>query len=601
MSKSEVKSWLHTRNNIEGIAIAIVLAFVLRAFLIEAFVIPTGSMAHGLSGEHFRLTCACCGQGWAYGLQESEASGAVGLNPKPVIPQGAICPNCNYPYASEFRSLPQARPIQISGGDRVLVMKYLYDLCGPQPWDVIVFKNPQNNRQNYIKRLIGRPGETIEIVHGDIFVKLPGETEFKIRRKPRHAQQVLWHLFYDNDHCPDPQIVKESAINPPAWNCIEGNVLRTHDGRVLRVEGDTPATLRFLPGQCGWIPYNSYNARQGRQLLDATTDVCSDFQLRFTLKTVGNTRADATATFAVRDHLFRVRYEDGAGVILLHRRRGDLDAIWEPVLTAAHLRTVGKPLTLVIEHVDWQFRVLDDSGKTLATIPDTIYPHDYATATYWANLTAHQTALQYALDDLEAKPATPEIVGQRKSIRAKLQIAKADYQMVMNPTIELSAAPNCELWHVKLSRDVFYTSFRLNPIWQRNGAEYNYIRSLLQQGQEPIGPNSWRRDDYNGSFLAWGVQGNPITLRQFPDDSDRDEFFCLGDNSAQSLDGRGWQAAAPTLKLTDDAGNPVYQLGTVPRRNMLGRAALVYWAAGFRLPILRWPIVPDAGNIRLIR
>ncbi len=600
MSDSKPKSWAHTRNNIEGIAIAIILAFVLRAFLIEAFVIPTGSMAGGLHGEHFELTCACCGQQWAYGLQESESGGAIGINPKAVTPQNAICPNCNYPYASEFRGRKPQR-VKISGGDRVLVMKYIYELRNPQPWDVVVFKNPQNNRQNYIKRLIGRPGETIEIVHGDIFVKLPGESEFKIRRKPRHAQQMLWHLFYDNDHCPDPQIVAERVINPPEWQCIEGNVLRTFHGRVLRPEGDTPATLRFLPGSCGWIPYNGYNARHGRQLLDASTDVCSDLQLRFTLKPVGDTAADASATFAIRDHLFRVRYTDAAGLTLLHRPRANLDASWKEIAASAVSRVVGKPLTLVIEHADWQFRVLDDAGNTLLTAPEAIYPCDYATASYWGNLYNHQSTLQQTLDGLEIKPATAAITKQIKTLRAEMQLAQARFQMLMNPTIELSAAPNCELWHIKLARDVFYTSFRLDESWQRNGAEYRYTQSLRRDDQTPLGPNSWRRDSLDGSYLAWGVQGNPIALRQFPDAPDRDEYFCLGDNSAQSLDGRGWQAAAPTLKLTDDDGTPIYQLGTVPRRNILGRAALVYWAAGYRLPILNWPIVPNAGNIRLIR
>jgi len=59
----------------------------------------------------------------------------------------------------------------VNAGDRVLVLKYLYRFREPEPWDVVVFRNPQDNRQNYIKRLIGLAGETIEIVHGDIFYK----------------------------------------------------------------------------------------------------------------------------------------------------------------------------------------------------------------------------------------------------------------------------------------------------------------------------------------------------------------------------------------------------------------------------------------------
>ena len=96
---------------------------------------------------------------------------------------------------------------------------------------------------------------------------------------------------------------------------------------------------------------------------------------------------------------------------------------------------------------------------------------------------------------------------------------------------------------------------------------------------------------------------NPITLRKF-DDSDLDEFFVLGDNSPQSLDSRAWTLASPTLRLFDDAGEPHYQLGTVPRYNMIGKAFCVYWPAGFSVPALPsgFPrVLPNVGRMRLIR
>ena len=46
---------------------------------------------------------------------------------------------------------------------------------------------------------------------------------------------------------------------------------------------------------------------------------------------------------------------------------------------------------------------------------------------------------------------------------------------------------------------------------------------------------------------------------------------------------------------------PIYQLGTVPRYNLLGKGFMVYWPAGFRLPILNRAIVPNVGKMRLIR
>lgn len=103
---------------------------------------------------------------------------------------------------------------------------------------------------------------------------------------------------------------------------------------------------------------------------------------------------------------------------------------------------------------------------------------------------------------------------------------------------------------------------------------------------------------------GWGTTDNPITLRQDPSQSDLDEFFVMGDNSPASLDGRQWVQAAPTLRLRErsDGQDMIYQLGTVPRYNLIGRAFFVYWPAGYRVPALpRLPLIPNVGKMRLIR
>src|SRR5688500_6452646 len=48
-------------DTIEAIIIALIMALTFRAFIIEAFVIPTGSMAPTLLGAHFNVTCPQCG------------------------------------------------------------------------------------------------------------------------------------------------------------------------------------------------------------------------------------------------------------------------------------------------------------------------------------------------------------------------------------------------------------------------------------------------------------------------------------------------------------------------------------------------------------
>src|SRR6478609_44741 len=49
------------KETIESILVAFILAFVFRAFVVEAFVIPTGSMAPTLLGAHMRFRCNDCG------------------------------------------------------------------------------------------------------------------------------------------------------------------------------------------------------------------------------------------------------------------------------------------------------------------------------------------------------------------------------------------------------------------------------------------------------------------------------------------------------------------------------------------------------------
>ena len=73
-------------------------------------------------------------------------------------------------------------------GDRIFVSKYTYGYSKhsfpfspsitnkryfskqPQRGDLVVFKTPADNRTDYIKRLIGMPGDTIQFIEGDIFI-----------------------------------------------------------------------------------------------------------------------------------------------------------------------------------------------------------------------------------------------------------------------------------------------------------------------------------------------------------------------------------------------------------------------------------------------
>ncbi|HNY36009.1 MAG TPA: signal peptidase I [Candidatus Pacearchaeota archaeon] len=55
-------------------------------------------------------------------------------------------------------------------GDYLIIDELSYKLREPQRGEVIVFKYPLNPSYRYIKRIIGLPGETIEIKNGEVFV-----------------------------------------------------------------------------------------------------------------------------------------------------------------------------------------------------------------------------------------------------------------------------------------------------------------------------------------------------------------------------------------------------------------------------------------------
>lgn len=57
-----------------------------------------------------------------------------------------------------------------SNQEYLIVNKLSYNLNEPKRGDVIVFRAPNNPQYDYIKRIIGLPGETVKIVNNSIFI-----------------------------------------------------------------------------------------------------------------------------------------------------------------------------------------------------------------------------------------------------------------------------------------------------------------------------------------------------------------------------------------------------------------------------------------------
>ena len=59
----------------------------------------------------------------------------------------------------------------LKNGDNLIVSKITYKVKDPERFDIIVFPFRESKDTNYIKRIIGLPGETVQIDHeGNIFI-----------------------------------------------------------------------------------------------------------------------------------------------------------------------------------------------------------------------------------------------------------------------------------------------------------------------------------------------------------------------------------------------------------------------------------------------
>jgi len=105
------------REYFESIVIAVILALFIRTFVVQAFKIPTGSMENNLLiGDHLLVNK------FVFGPSQSRVERAI-------LPMGTI-----------------------------------------KRGDVIVFKYPEEPDRDYIKRVIGLPGETVEMKAKKIFI-----------------------------------------------------------------------------------------------------------------------------------------------------------------------------------------------------------------------------------------------------------------------------------------------------------------------------------------------------------------------------------------------------------------------------------------------
>jgi signal peptidase I len=204
------------RKLVESAVLFVSAILFLRTIAIEPFGVPTGSMAPTLSGNHRALACPRC----AYAIRIGEPS-----NKQQGYPE-VHCPNCG------AKNLSVATAAEVSG-DRLLVDKNVLRLRTPRRWEVAVFICPSDKSKPYVKRVVGLPGEQIQLRDGDVWID--GQLARKTLAQARECKVPV----FDVDFAPaggwrrrwyaeGTQPVLGAAEPPPLpdWFTLDGNDLR---------------------------------------------------------------------------------------------------------------------------------------------------------------------------------------------------------------------------------------------------------------------------------------------------------------------------------------------------------------------------------------
>lgn len=280
-------------DQLESLAIAVAMALVLKFFLVEAYQIPSGSMQPTILGD----------------------------------PQTGIF-------------------------DRVLADKLTTMIRPPRRWEVMIFRFPNDERALYVKRIVGLPGETLEIDGGDLWV------DGKIARKPEPVlDSVLKDVFDDGvdlslvcDAAPGITLNGERADFAPDTTAelklrgtVRDDFLHGYDrswGITANKSDSQTYAVADLEVSC-----DVTLADGGRARLSIDSD---EGEARFELGTDGGASAAFTPT------------GDAAPVSAGEGRVGDLPR--------------DRPLRLVARHVDHELALFVDGDEVLRVADDVSGP-----------------------------------------------------------------------------------------------------------------------------------------------------------------------------------------------------------------------------------
>ncbi len=223
MTKGKKNSFF---GNLKSIFIAIFIALLIRSFIFEPFNIPSGSM-------------------------------------KPNLLVGDFIFVSKYSYGFSKHSLPFSIP---------LIPGKIFSNT-PERGDVVVFKTPENNRTDYIKRVIGLPGDKIEIKNGIIFINGSEILRKKLNdfidtdNKTSNKRVRMYNEYFFNKEINILDITDNGiADNTQLFNVPENHFFVMGDNRDNSQDSRFISTVGFIPyenlvGKAQFIFFSLENAR----------------------------------------------------------------------------------------------------------------------------------------------------------------------------------------------------------------------------------------------------------------------------------------------------------------------------------------------------
>ncbi len=570
-----------TRETIESIVVAVILAFLFRAFIAEAFVIPTGSMASTLQGRHMEVACEECGYEYRTG-----ASCENKTNNGRVV--ASTCPICRYTMILDKKDSPNERSFN---GDRILVSKFTYEFSDPDRWDVIVFKFPGNAKQNYIKRLVGKPNETILIRHGDIFARdnKNGDGKFHIARKPPRKLRAMLQLVHDTDYR-SPQLTK--AGWPPRWQDWKSS-----DAPAWRqAPGGHGCETAGLPEEEVWLRYRHVvpseedweeirGGRAPQRLADGqiTGQLVTDHYayndgVEYSEDVPGMSRRKLREIMGI--HGMRPTGHHWVGDLAFEC---DVDVKGDSGQLSLELVEGGVHYTCRIDVATGEAVLSIDSGSENFIADDGTESQQPKAITKIQGAGSYSLRLSNCDDEilLWVNNRVVEFDGPttyKPDDNGKPKWSQADAGD-LEPAGVGAKGVELGVTGLRLYRDVYYVA--VTPSSPHN--EYSYL------GEIPI-PEIMARPELWAETSLFDSRRDDAKFTM-----GENEFFPMGDNSPQSRDARVWSRPNPGEGFPFSGAQPDAH---VDRRLLTGKAVLIYWPHAWRRPI---PFLPNVKRMGLIR